>query len=157
MVQNNSLTANPAKLQTMLIKSNSIKDTELNVTTDHVSISSSDKKGLGIDIDTRLTFDGHVSNMRLKAGKRTPTAKGFPWYSRMAIYQSFIMSDFNHCPLIWKFTSKTSLSKLKNIQNRALRFVLDDYQSGYTDLNFYNAYPLDTGAVVILIACQSAR
>ena len=32
------------------------------------------------------------------------------------------------------FTSKTSLSKLENIQKRALRFVLDDYQSGYTDL-----------------------
>ena len=32
------------------------------------------------------------------------------------------------------FTSKTSLSKLGNIQKRALRFALDDYQSGYTDL-----------------------
>ena len=32
------------------------------------------------------------------------------------------------------FTSKTSLSKLENIQKRALRFVLNDYQSGYTDL-----------------------
>ena len=32
------------------------------------------------------------------------------------------------------FTSKTSLSKLENIQKRALRFALDDYQSGYTDL-----------------------
>ena len=32
------------------------------------------------------------------------------------------------------FTSKTSLSKLENIQKRSLRFVLDDYQSGYTDL-----------------------
>ena len=32
------------------------------------------------------------------------------------------------------FTSKISLSKLENIQKRALRFVLNDYQSGYTDL-----------------------
>ena len=32
------------------------------------------------------------------------------------------------------FTSKTSLSKLENIQKRALRFVLDDYQTGYPDL-----------------------
>ena len=54
--------------------------------------------------------------------------------SRMAIYKSFIMYNFNYCPLIWMFTSKTSLSKLENIQNRALGFVLNDYQSGYTDL-----------------------
>ena len=32
------------------------------------------------------------------------------------------------------FTRKASLSKLENIQKRALRFALDDYQSGYTDL-----------------------
>ena len=42
--------------------------------------------------------------------------------------------NFNYCPVIWMFTSKTSLSKLKNIQKRALRFVLDDYQTGYPDL-----------------------
>ena len=44
------------------------------------------------------------------------------------------MSNFNYCPLIWIFINKTSLSKLENDQKRALRFVLDDYQSGYTDL-----------------------
>ena len=32
------------------------------------------------------------------------------------------------------FTSKISLSKLENIQKRALGFVLDGYQSGYTEL-----------------------
>ena len=63
-----SLAAHPAKFQTMLVKSNSIKDTELNVTADNVSLPSSDTmKVLGIDIDARLTFDGHVSNMCIKA------------------------------------------------------------------------------------------
>ena len=32
------------------------------------------------------------------------------------------------------FTRKASLSKPENIQKRAFRFALDDYQSGYTDL-----------------------
>ena len=59
-----SLSANPAIFQTMLVKSNNIKDAELNVTVDNVSLPSSDAmKVLGIDIDDRLTFDGHVSNM----------------------------------------------------------------------------------------------
>ena len=50
--------------------------------------------------------------------------------------KSLMMSNFNVCPLIWMFTSKTSLSKLENIQLnvRALRCVHDDHQSGYTDL-----------------------
>ena len=57
----NSLAAKPDKFQTMLVKSNNIKDAELNVTVDNVSLPSSDvMKVLGIDIDDRLTFDGHV-------------------------------------------------------------------------------------------------
>ena len=134
-----SLAANPAKFQTMLVKSNNIKDAELNVTVDNVSLPSSDAmKVLGIDIDDRLTFDGHVSNMCIKAGRQLNALQrlkgSLDKNSRMAIYTSFIMSDFNYCPLVWMFTSKTSLSKLENIQKRALRFVLDDYQSGYTEL-----------------------
>ena len=63
-----SLAARPAKFQTMLVKSNSIKDTEFNVTATNVSLPFSDTmKVLGIDIDARLTFDGHVSNMCIKA------------------------------------------------------------------------------------------
>ena len=133
----NSLAANPAKFQTMLVKSNNIKDAELNVTVDNVSLPSSDAmKVLGIDIDDRLTFDGHVSNMCIKAGRQLNALQrlkgSLDKNSRMAIYKSFIMSNFNYCPLVWMFTSKTSLSKLENIQKRALRFVLDDYQSGFT-------------------------
>ena len=139
MVQKKSLVANPAKFQTMLVKSNNIDDIELNVTAENVSLPSSDKmKVLGIDIDNMLTFDGHVSNMCIKAGKQLNALQRLKGSlhqdSRMAIYKSFIMSNFNHCPVIWIFTSKTSLSKLENIQKRALRFVLDDYQTGYTDL-----------------------
>ena len=32
------------------------------------------------------------------------------------------------------FTGKKSLDRIENIQNRALRFVLDDYRSSYHDL-----------------------
>ena len=67
----NSLAANPAKFQTMRLKSNSIKDIQLNVTVENISLPSSDTmKVLGIDIDDRLTFDGHISNMCIKAGRQ---------------------------------------------------------------------------------------
>ena len=54
--------------------------------------------------------------------------------SRLSIYKSFIMSNFNYRPVVWMFTSKSSLPKLETIQKRALRFVLDDYASDYYDL-----------------------
>ena len=107
--------------------------------TENISLPSSNTmKVLGIDIDDRLTFDGHISNMCIKAGRQLNVLQrlrgSLDQDSRMAIFKSFIMSNFNYCPLIWMFTSKTSLSKLENIQKRALRFVLDDYQSDYNDL-----------------------
>ena len=93
---------------------------------------------LGIDIDDRLTFDGHISNMCIEARRQLNVLQrlkgSLDQDSHMAIYNSFIMSNFDYCPLIWMFTSKTSLSKLENIQKRALWLVFDDYQSGYTDL-----------------------
>ena len=83
-----------------------------------------------------LTFDDHVSNMCIKAGKQFNAfqrLKGcLDQESRMAIYTSFIMFDLNYCPVIWVFTSKTLLSELENILKRALGF--DNYQTGYTDL-----------------------
>ena len=118
----NSLAANPAKFQTMLLKSNSIKDIQLNVTVENISLPSSETmKVLGIDIDDRLTFDSHISNMCIKAGRQLNVLQrlrgSLDQDSRMAIYKSFIMSNFNYCPLIWMFTSKTSLSKLEISKN----------------------------------------
>ena len=96
--------------------------------------SSDTIKVLGIDIDDRVTFDGHISNMCIKAGRQLNALQrlkgSLDQDSRMAIYKSFIMFNFNYCPLIWMFTSKTSLSKLENIQKRAFRFVLDDLSIG---------------------------
>ena len=52
----------------------------------------------------------------------------------LAIYNSFITSNFNYSPVVWMFTSKSSLNKLENIQKRALRFVCNDFVSNYSEL-----------------------
>ena len=54
--------------------------------------------------------------------------------SRLSIYKSFNMSNFNCCPVVWMFTSKSSPSKLEGIHKRAIRFVLDDHTSDYVEL-----------------------
>ena len=86
---------------------------------------------LGITIDSQLNFNVHVSNMCNKAGRQfnvLQRVKGSLDYSSgLSIYKSFIMSNFNYCPVVWMLTSKSSLSKLEGIQKRAFRFVLGDY------------------------------
>ena len=45
------------------------------------------------------------------------------------------MPNFNHCPIVWMFTTKKSYGRIENTKKKhALRFVLNDYQSIYLDL-----------------------
>ena len=137
--KNNSLEANPTKFQSMILKNKKaiaddvdiiVNDTMLNLTDDMTV--------LGITIDSQLNFNVHVSNMCNKAGRQLNVLQrlkgSLDYSSRLSIYKSFIMSNFNYCPVVWMFTSKYSLSKLEGIQKRALRFVLDDYTSDYVEL-----------------------
>ena len=44
------------------------------------------------------------------------------------------MSNFNYCYLVWNFSSAQSLNKIANLKKRALRFLLNDYDSIYENL-----------------------
>ena len=55
---------------------------------------------------------------------------------------SFVMSNFNYCSLAWNFSSTQLLKKEReNLQTRALRFLLNDYESTYEDLLEKSGYP----------------
>jgi hypothetical protein len=53
---------------------------------------------------------------------------------RLTIYYSFILSNFNYCPVTWHFCSEKNTKKLKKIQERALRFIYEDYENTYENL-----------------------
>ena len=52
----------------------------------------------------------------------------------MVIYNSFISSNFSYCPLAWHFCSTASTNKLEKVQERALRFINNDYSSSLKKL-----------------------
>ena len=86
-----------------------------------------------------LTFDlthdldlGSKASAQISALQRLTGLLDYP--SRKAIYTSFIASNFNYCPLVWFFTNRESIDKIDKIQERALRFVLKDHISDYTNL-----------------------
>ena len=43
------------------------------------------------------------------------------------LYNSFILSNFNYCPLIWMFNGKPLNDEINRIHKRAMRALLDDY------------------------------
>ncbi len=64
-------------------------------------------KILGITIDFKLQFDSHVSELCRKAARHLNAAKflktNIDEETRMEIYRSFILSNFNYCLLVWHF------------------------------------------------------
>ena len=46
----------------------------------------------------------------------------------------FILSNFNFCPLAWHFCTEKNSKMLEKVQERALRFVYEDYNSSYEEL-----------------------
>ena len=51
------------------------------------------------------------------------------------------MSNFNYCSLVWNLSSAQSLNKIENLQKRALRLLVKDYDSTYEDLLEKFGYP----------------
>ena len=50
------------------------------------------------------------------------------------LYNSFIMFQFNYCPLIWMFCGKVANNDLNRTHKRALRILLNDYTSTFNEL-----------------------
>ena len=44
------------------------------------------------------------------------------------------MSNFNFCPLVWHFCGEVNTKKVEKIQQRALRFIYEDYSITYEEL-----------------------
>ena len=60
---------------------------------------------------------------------------------RKVLVNTFVMSNFNYCSLVWNFSSAKLLNKIENLQKRALRFLFNDYDSTYKDLLEKSGYP----------------
>ena len=53
---------------------------------------------------------------------------------KLTIYYSFIMVNFNYCPLVWHFCGEVNTKKVEKIQERALRFIYEDCSASYDEL-----------------------
>ena len=88
-------------------------------------------KLLDIEIDNKLNFEKHISNICKKASNqlnvicRLETFMGHK--EKEAIINTFGHSNFNYGCLIWHFSCKQSQNKVEKIHERSLKFLLNDY------------------------------
>ena len=134
----NKMQANPDKFQVLAVgKKTYEKRPTINIQNFELTCEDSVKL-LGIDIDYQLNFDTHISTICRKASQQLNIIKRLGPYlnrlNKLTIFHTFILSNFNFCPLAWHFCTEKNSKKIEKVQERALRFVYEDYNSSYDNL-----------------------
>ena len=123
----NGMKANPSKFQFMVISSERIEQKFLDIGNGITLQSEPSVKVLGVTIDDRLQFSEHVSACCSKAARQlnalSRISRHINLKSKSIIYNSFIASNFNYCPLVWHFCGTANSNKLEKLQERSLRIL----------------------------------
>ena len=96
------------------------------------------KHFLSISIDSRPIFTDHISSCCAKAARQVNAlsriSENFDLKCRKLIFQSFVLSNFTYCPIVWHFCGKQNNGEIEKVQERALRILYDDYESECNEL-----------------------
>ena len=90
-------------------------------------LSSNEIDLLGVTTDT----NSHITKICRKASRQLSAWKRLGFYipldTHKILANTFIISNFNYCSLVWYFSRAKQLQKIEKIQERILRFLHDDY------------------------------
>lgn len=136
--ENNQMQANPDKFQAISVGKKTNSEMK-SIKVGDVDIPCEENvKLLGVELDFKLDFDDQVTEICKKAARQLNVLQRLSKFlsekSRLLIFKSFIKSNFNYCPLVWHFCSKSNSEKLEKLQFRALKIVFNDYTASYTTL-----------------------
>ena len=127
----NKMQSNPDKFQVMAVRKKTYeKRPTINIQNFELTCEDSVKL-LGIEIDYQLNFDTHISTICRKASQQLNIIKRLGPYlnrlNKLTIFHTFILSSFNFCLWAWHFCTEKNSKKIEKVQERALRFVYEDY------------------------------
>ena len=75
---------------------------------------------LGVNIEFMLNFNDHISDICKKASQQLAVLKRIGRFltkhGKLTIFKSFIMSNFNYCPLAWHFVAKLVPTRWKRFK-----------------------------------------
>ncbi len=82
-----------------------------------------------------MKFDKHVDKLCKSAARQLNVLYRFRGIfdikENEIMYNTFNLSDFNYCPIIWHFCGKIASKEVENIQERVLHFMFNDKVSTY--------------------------
>ena len=131
---NNGMKAKADKCHLLLNTKEKLQANILNYTI----INSDKEKLLGVTIDSHLKFESHIKNLCSKASQKLYALSRVSLYMSLyqcrMIMQSYIMSQFGYCPLIWINHNGSLNNNINRIHERTLRIVCSDKKSTFKEL-----------------------
>ena len=126
---NNGLVLNEDKCQFLIVQSSRAIKNEISTITF--------RKGrlLSITLDNNLTMADHIQKIasnKLHALARI--SKFLNDQQRIILMKSFVISQFNYCPISWMYCQRQSNNLINKIHERALRIAYNDYKSDFDNL-----------------------
>ncbi len=110
----------------------------INTITTNIINSSENVDLLGLIIDSKLNFSKHIQTTTQKASLKLIALRRLSkWLDpevRLDYGQTFVLSKFSYCPLVWHFCSRHDVLIMENVQKRLLRNIYEDYESSYDEL-----------------------
>ena len=130
---------NPDKFQAILLDKRKSDHTNQCIVADNQNIKVlSSVELLGIQIDDKLIFSLDISNICRSTSNQSIALirlKRFLGFKeKRIVIKSFCIGNFNYCPLVWMFSSASSLKKLENLKKGVLKFLYNDYEISYEEL-----------------------
>ena len=126
-MKTNDMIANPNKFKAIVLTKIYHNTVGTRLQSSGSTIPSSNEIDLlGVTIDTKLSFDSHITKICHKESRQLNALKrlGFhiPLDTRKILANSFIISNFNYCPLVWYFSTAKQLQKIEK-----------KYRKGFSD------------------------
>ena len=90
---------------------------------------------LGVVLNSKLKFDDHVSSICCKVSIQISALNKqkniLLLKTKEPLYCSFILPNFYYCNHVWHHCGKTNTTKIKKVNERALRYVYNDKHTSY--------------------------
>ncbi len=132
------LSKNASKFQALCV-SKAVNPPLLELFIDGIIVRSEPRvKLFGIHIDQRLKFTYHITEMCKKANSQARAlarlSSMLDTESKFLIFNAFVVSNFLYCRLVWHMCCVSDCKKIEKVQERALRYVLNDFNNTYSIL-----------------------
>ena len=97
----------------------------------------SSEKYLGVTMNRTLNFTEHAKFLYSKANQRLGLLKRTCHFvsntnKRGVLYLTMVRSIFEHCPVIWRPSSYTTINRFKILQKRAIKWINQDINNSYS-------------------------